>query len=212
MASATTLHRADSEDRYADFPLPNNKNHIRVFDIQAVSENEPIGSPIRGDLRVIDLERKPVEPFSAISYVWGPYSEPVDTIICGKSSVEVTANCLSALQHLRKALGSFTIWVDAICINQKDNTEKSHQIPLMDQVYSLSNVVYVWLGEGNEQSDRAMDYLATAGYPNFFDRSTEKRKTGAELVEEKPRPFAAAWSAYMSTWTLHQNPFVRDSK
>jgi Heterokaryon incompatibility protein (HET) len=208
MANATILHRTNSGDQYAELPLSSNRKCIRVIDIQNASENEPI----RGDLRIIDLERSPVEPFTAISYVWGAYSNPSDAILCGDTPVKVTANCFSALRHLRKALGSLTIWVDAICINQKDDIEKSHQIPLMDQVYSLANAVYVWLGESNENSDRAMDYLANAGYLDFFDRSTMKRKIGSGLEEEKPRPWAAAWSAYMSTWTLHRNPFVRDSK
>jgi hypothetical protein len=208
MANATIIRPADAGDRYADFPLSNNRKCIRVFDIEAASENEPI----RGDLRVIDLEKRPIEDFTAISYVWGAYSEPADMIICGNSSVKVTANCISALRHLRNTLGSFTIWVDAICINQKDDNEKSHQIPLMDQVYSFAVIVYVWLGEGNEKSDRAMDYLAKAGYLGFFDRSTALYLRGMALKEEKPQPWAAARSAYMSTWTLHQNPFVRDSK
>src|ERR1700760_4698430 len=116
MANATIPRRPVAGDRYADLPLSSNRKCIRVIDIQAASENEPI----QGDLRVIDLERRPIEPFTAISYVWGAFSQPSDVIICGRSSIEVTANCFSALRHLRNTLGSFTIWVDAICINQKD--------------------------------------------------------------------------------------------
>lgn len=39
------------------------------------------------------------------------------------------------------------IWVDAICINQKDDIEKLHQIDLMRDVYSSAREVIMWLGE-----------------------------------------------------------------
>jgi hypothetical protein len=38
------------------------------------------------------------------------------------------------------------IWVDAICINQRDEREKSHQVRAMDKVYSNAVAVSAWLG------------------------------------------------------------------
>jgi len=113
------------------------------------------------------------------------------TIICGALCLDVTENGNAALQHLRRKLGKFTIWIDAICINQKDKIEKEQQIPLMGDVYSRAEKAYMWLGEGNEKSDRAMAFLARSGLLEYFP---------IEVAEEgsapKPRTWAALWSFY----------------
>jgi hypothetical protein len=44
------------------------------------------------------------------------------------------------------------LWVDAICINQKDVNERGHQVGIMRDVYSKAARVLIWLGE--ESKDR----------------------------------------------------------
>ncbi len=39
------------------------------------------------------------------------------------------------------------LWADAICINQKDELEKSHQIVLMEDIYAQAESVYIDLGD-----------------------------------------------------------------
>lgn len=80
--------------------------------------------------------------------------------------VEVDANCLDALWHLRKAYGHrrkpLSIWVDALCVNQKDEGEKDVHILMMDAIYSSAQVTYFWLGSGSKGTDEAMNYLSSA--------------------------------------------------
>jgi hypothetical protein len=38
------------------------------------------------------------------------------------------------------------VWVDAICINQKDEKEKNQQVRAMSEVYSQAVEVSAWLG------------------------------------------------------------------
>lgn len=38
------------------------------------------------------------------------------------------------------------LWADAVCINQKDDADKTRQIPRMAQIYSGASCVLVWLG------------------------------------------------------------------
>jgi len=51
------------------------------------------------------------------------------------------------------------MWIDAICINQADNVEKSKQIMRMPEIYREALQVRVWLGEVNQFSDIGMAYI-----------------------------------------------------
>lgn len=43
-------------------------------------------------------------------------------------------------------LARLFIWIDAICIDQSDSTEKATQVPLMSEIYRQALQVNVWLG------------------------------------------------------------------
>ncbi|KAK3901582.1 heterokaryon incompatibility, partial [Staphylotrichum tortipilum] len=51
---------------------------------------------------------------------------------------------------------SFPLWIDAICINQTDVVEKSHQIGLMARIYSQSTIMLMWLGPEDATSSAAL--------------------------------------------------------
>ncbi|KAK0648435.1 heterokaryon incompatibility protein-domain-containing protein [Cercophora newfieldiana] len=38
------------------------------------------------------------------------------------------------------------IWIDAVCINQTDLTERSHQVALMYEIYTRATTIIAWLG------------------------------------------------------------------
>jgi len=51
------------------------------------------------------------------------------------------------------------LWVDAICINQKDLDERAAQVKIMGQIYSNSNGVMVWLGKSLPKTKRAVELM-----------------------------------------------------
>jgi hypothetical protein len=53
------------------------------------------------------------------------------------------------------------LWIDAICINQSDELERSVQVGYMGEIYESARRVVVWVGEADElgKSDRAMEFL-----------------------------------------------------
>jgi hypothetical protein len=53
----------------------------------------------------------------------------------------------------------FSIYVDALCINQTNPTEKAHQVRLIGGVYLRAHTVMVWLGDSDEQSRNAFHYM-----------------------------------------------------
>jgi hypothetical protein len=44
------------------------------------------------------------------------------------------------------------LWVDAICINQHNNQEKSHQVSMMGEIYKRDTQVLAWLGEASTKN------------------------------------------------------------
>jgi hypothetical protein len=105
--------------------------------------------------------------YQAISYVWGDPNNTVD-VTCNGLQVLITVNLADALRTFRpqkktrkpwtNALRPFRrqkekikLWADALCINQKDDKEKGHQVKRMGQIYTNAKSVFVWLGRDPDQ-------------------------------------------------------------
>lgn len=143
---------------YETLPVYSGTRSIRVLDLHGAPTYD---SPLYGNLRLVALKDCP--RFAALSYVWGLRSASEDGIItCNDCDLRITKNCRDALLALRNRFGFLSIWVDAICINQEDNIEKASQIPLMEEIYTWSYAVYVWLGPSCDKSDRAVRWLSKA--------------------------------------------------
>lgn len=190
LATARSVNRAPEAVRRTQLygPLPPQtprSAYIRVLDLHRDTKDP--SEPLRGTLRVVDLRQCP--RFAALSYVWGEYSEIPNTIRCGSHEFPITKNCDDALRSLRGFYGPITIWVDAICINQQDEEEKTNQIHLMEEIYTWAHTVYAWLGEGSQGTDRAMRCLELA---------SRLRLT----------PSGIPWTDGSRTKTLHYDKFV----
>lgn len=103
-------------------------------------DSDSSSNELSGTLRIVNLANSP--HFTALSYVWGDESS-LSTLICNGCDVPDTKSCFEALSSLRRIYGGITIWVDAVCINQKDDEEKRSQIPLIGEIYSWAQLVYV---------------------------------------------------------------------
>ena len=103
-----------------------------------------------------NLESKP--QYEALSYMWG-VPEGELPIKINNSTVRIRPNLKSALYHLRKTHRERVIWIDALCINQKDTNERNRQVNQMARIYSMASRVVLWLGESDNSSSRAMAYM-----------------------------------------------------
>jgi len=101
-------------------------------------------------------------PYDALSYVWGDLVNP-EFISIDKHNLPVTVNLHRALSRLRHRFLERILWVDAVCINQKDASEKMQQIQIMAKIYALASRVVVWLGDVTENSNQALEEICLAG-------------------------------------------------
>ncbi|KAF4342400.1 heterokaryon incompatibility [Fusarium beomiforme] len=118
----------------------------------------------------------PAQPaFEALSYVWGRQKSPVKAIVEGTTgeslgSIKLGKNLATALAHLRYKDKTRVLWVDAICINQQDDAERSAQVLRMSSIYRDCSRVIIWLGP--ERPDTALAFSKMAHVGSQIERTT----------------------------------------
>ncbi|KEZ45811.1 hypothetical protein SAPIO_CDS1626 [Scedosporium apiospermum] len=145
--------------------LRNNVHEIRLLEVDRDSLADPT-QPVRISLAQFLLADAP--PYIAVSYFWG---DPNDTVPALVNSVttQITKNLESALRSvgaggwadlaMSGTHGPWRIWADAICINQHDLSERSHQVSFMAEIYRHSASTVVWLGIGFDEGERTRAFI-----------------------------------------------------
>lgn len=144
---------------YGYRPLNNEARDIRLLVLQRRQQKERENSTLRCHIRHTSLED--AMQFEALSYVWGETTDKATAHIDGRPH-PITQNLHVALMHLRRDDEDRSLWIDALCIDQANDRERSHQVALMHKVYSLASSVIVFLGTSWEGCDVAMDMLKMA--------------------------------------------------
>ena len=155
--------------------------------------------------------------YEALSYYWGTDSESCEIRIrnlkpkhssfrAKKSSdrgkkvkeevklerFHVRPNLYAALNQLREQKRDLVLWVDALCIDQENLTEKTHQVQKMARIYSKAHRVIVWLGAGNSKCEEAL---------GFIDNILDLKSFDAMAKDEKsPRKWAALVELMRCDW------------
>ncbi|RDW77857.1 hypothetical protein BP5796_05709 [Coleophoma crateriformis] len=131
-------------------PLIPSRNQIRVLTLHSST----LEDSVQCTLSTISLDFNPA--FSALSYVWGDPKVTAEITVDG-TSIQVTTNLEAALRQIRQSFGQFILWVDAVCINQKDDLEKGQQVQLMGDIYKKAERVIGWLGPEQDDSHIALE-------------------------------------------------------
>ncbi|KAL9046739.1 MAG: hypothetical protein Q9214_000504 [Letrouitia sp. 1 TL-2023] len=127
-----------------------------------------IGSDLYGQLQHASLDAPCM--YEALSYTWGdPYPERsrfhnnkadcFGAILLDGVHVKIGSNLEAALQSLRERNEPRILWVDAICINQRDTAERNEQVKVMGRIFEGAKRVLAWLGPQGEDSDLAFESL-----------------------------------------------------
>lgn len=175
---------------------------------------KPIDDPEFDNLRfeIRHVSRGAALRYTAVSYTWGD-QKPTEVIRLNGKLFQVRPNLLACLYYLSKArrhadLGWDWLWVDAICINQQDDREKSEQVGRMNKTYSNAEMVSLWLGlapvteypllQGQSSSQEE------ANFDEWFPCQDRPFDWYAQLEEVLNRPY---WSRF---WVIQEFLLARE--
>ncbi|RDW56543.1 heterokaryon incompatibility protein [Coleophoma cylindrospora] len=154
------------------------------FRILVLEPSLDFASTIKGELLHADLADHP--PFEALSYVWGQSSETRPLEVGGRT-FNATVNLERALRYLRLPNTSRHLWVDAICIHQTDDAEKSNHIGYMSEIYRRCTTDLLWVGEQHEIIDNAVVAMEYYGNLLRLDETLRNYYTDENYGTEKAK-------------------------
>ena len=187
-------------------PLQQARKEIRFLRILPGSWEDEI----QCTLEVASLQDDP--QYYALSYVWGDRNDPRQIVVNGNAR-DVTRNLESALQHLRSLetnlidLAKVPIWVDALCINQEDLGERNQQVSIMDEIYSKTARVIIWLGEGDEVSDYVFQSMNSLDFCQWLKDYSDQTLDSDPEIARQDSNFIRAVTTFLSFPDLLKSPW-----
>ncbi|MCJ1388748.1 hypothetical protein MMC18_001597 [Xylographa bjoerkii] len=142
--------------------LGSRSNTIRLIDLFPASDQF---EEIRCMLFEVELDEQ--VPYEALSYTWGPdYTTRTPIRLNGYTFLvsQSLGTILRELRNMQKAVKR-RLWIDAICINQEDMTDRVAQVQLMRKIYTQAQSVTVHLDTRLERDRSAIEFakdLSTA--------------------------------------------------
>ena len=145
---------------------PLDKNEIRLFDLEPGSDADIISGHLRHHSEWGHWPGS--KEYEALSYVWGSAEHPSNIRVNGRI-VTVTESLHTALRQLRYPDRPRTLWIDYLCINQRDVNERSNEVARMGIIYGNAEDVLIWLGPATPDSVIGMEI------PDYFANETRPK-------------------------------------
>ncbi|MBE3048174.1 HET domain-containing protein, partial [Candidatus Bathyarchaeota archaeon] len=118
--------------------------------------------PLKGHIEIVNAKNAPA--YEALSYTWGE-EEALDDLWIGGVLLPIKPNLAAALRSLRFPTQARKLWIDAVCIDQASDDERTRQVRYVRNVYKHAARVIVWLGErttGVDVAFKAAERIARA--------------------------------------------------
>ncbi|KLU92829.1 hypothetical protein MAPG_11791 [Magnaporthiopsis poae ATCC 64411] len=184
--------------------LPDASSQIRLLRIHPGDGD----SPIECSYSIASLDAADLK-YETVSYVWGDVKTPIDKpahILVDGSPIRLGENAHRALRRLRKPDQDRTIWIDALCIEQSDDVEKTEQVKLMGRIYkSCTQCAIFWGGEdgvdkeGAKMAFEVISWMARDGpRPSWLHDEDLRVKAAAAFKSAMVTPW------WLRIWTVQE--------
>lgn len=167
---------------------------------------------IVGELENFCLQPGRTPDYKAISYVWGDGTSE-RTIVVNNCNISVLLSVYSILEALcdmpkqyfpgHDTVSPPWVWLDSICINQKDVAEVGQQVAYMADIFGKATSVIVWLGHGNARTDRGVELMKLMA--NYKEHEPISHPMVADVEAWKGYQEIAANPWWTRAWTLQES-------
>jgi hypothetical protein len=165
---------------FAYCPLDSNVRAIRLIQLLPMRSLDSDDEAIFCIISYAFLDNPP--QYTALSYTWGDGRDKVAIYVDGRTCL-ATRSLQAVLAQLRLNVEEASpasrneredsreqeggeppkLWIDALCINQQDEAEKTEQVRQMYLIYSRAERIISWLGPAADNSDTAMRWIRKYG-------------------------------------------------
>lgn len=175
-AAFSSLPRRDDKNDSYIYPslIDRPQDSIRVLELHPGNDD----APLECTLKVVRLTEEPT--YEAISYTWkaSVCEKPIHLwsfrsgndeiqrlrdrsfhIFCAGKRISIDVELQRALKRLRHHAYRRTLWVDQICIDQKNVSERNLQLLLIKPIYNRAARVILWIGEEGIATAKAFDII-----------------------------------------------------
>jgi hypothetical protein len=203
------------------------KTQIRLLRLAPGAWGEPVHCALK-PVFLDSLARGKIA-FQALSYAWGT-DPPTEVIFLQDVSLDlgdsvteevfeevanrtrprsflVRENLYNALRRYRHHKVNKWFWIDAICIDQVNDAEKSRQIAHMPTIYSSAYNVAIWLGEATQEDSSAIAIIPQILNLRSFNTSLINKRYVA-LVRQSHFSFPLVPDFGTSTMFVPSIPFT----
>lgn len=187
-------------------PLADPSSEIRTMELRSELATLPDGLQVpQGRLRTSQLSEKP--NYRTLSYCWGDETDTTVMLLDGKIKAitcNLTAYLYQRVEDMQQdGTTSQICWINALCINQEDDKEKSHQVRLMAEIFKATTALDAWLGPATPGSSdafecfREMSKIYTLARENFTAEGSSLGPFTEELVSYFERQSAERFNSLL---------------
>ncbi|KAH7077453.1 heterokaryon incompatibility protein-domain-containing protein [Paraphoma chrysanthemicola] len=141
--ASTIIQNSCEAQGFAYKPLDPLQQSIRIIRVLPDESSESI----RCEIRHVTIHAE----YSCLSYVWGQPTE--NQILIEGQPHSVRDNLFSFLKAAQRKPIPKWLWIDALCIDQSSNAERTQQVQLMGLIFSRAVEVFSWLGDNKSNAE-----------------------------------------------------------
>lgn len=176
-------------------------NMIRLLTLESGErENE-----LRGRLDSATIRFAPA--YEALSYAWEGSETPYN-LATSDGIIPIPCCVWRALLDLRDNNQRRTLWIDSVCIDQADRTEKAQQVLLMKDIFACAQRVLIYMGPQTPHTLLGLWLLNTVlNVLQPFSKNARVRMSERDLLTLGLPP--ANDISWISLLSLAQHPWFR---
>jgi hypothetical protein len=154
------------------------------------------------------------DKYAAVSYCWGTLPTTRSLRIADGSYISVSAKVEEILTTVMSRVDHNIIWLDAVCINQRNMVEKALLIPLIGSIYRCAASVEIWLDSGDASLGAIADSLQSRSMsPKATFNAGIYRKQDSWTLEpySTPEIVRLMWSPWFNrAWVVQELCFGKN--